>query len=798
MSKDLFKLAEQLATITNTKWDSAGSWYYNDKGKKVAKIADPDNTPVKKHTNLLKTQLDNKLIVLDADGCDLSLLEKLFPSIAKTFTTQTTAPTKRHFYFKANHAIRPTRTTGLDADGPYDIISSGIMFEGHSLKGQEVEWKIVNDAPIAELTPSEIEKIQLVVKSSKHTSQGKGAFFINKDMKASVDMACRVDKLEDMSTKEWNKMARLVMPMAWVEDHRKSRKRLELPDLNHLTINSIAYKLSYNAGIPTEMRDKFLDKLLSEYYGIDTASTETIRRLDKQILPNLPVHGDLVSELYNVEEFVDMLRPTEVDGWGVVKYIENKDVYFMEISTVTLKPRRRGRYDVPAMTFTTLAQLRGYSKDDLALIPLVKVIDDPFSEPVQLDLENEIDTINLAINTSYYEQAIPVAEMPDNPITRLVTSYFGVEWSDLYYHWLANAMYNSRAPQTVPVLVSPKEDEGATGKSSLAQALPTRLIHATGTIDPDSTEKGWGDVVSGKRLLCLNDVKNLKADKLKSLQAFIRDRTTGGARRHDNMKYGGFQASTATVAFSFSANWVPSIDEHDRRFWYVLPDSLYNAKGSKLSLEDSAQINQWFEHTPLETHIEEVQEIANYLLYIYKEYYTGKEYHKNFFYLYNEAPHTKGRQMALRQQKTYSEMLIPAIKQGPKALQDIMGDDVGDFIPFIAMQWYGGYVGLPWDFLAVMQGKFHPDRVQKMTKAGLANSLQIETEKFTTLGKNYLNYKNPLMLATFGLDEDYGNFTQQQIKLPVSEEVHNEYVKWVNEKSVAKAAEEAATPSMES
>jgi hypothetical protein len=485
----------------------------------------------------------------------------------------------------------------------------------------------------------------------------------------------------------------------------------------------------------------------------------------------------MIEAMVEADEFTDLLTPTAENGWGLVKYIDNRELHFMELNLTTLKPRHSGRNSAPAMNASTISQLRGYSKEDFQMIPLVKVVNDPFSGPIGLDLEAEMDTVNLSLNSEYYDKAVPLSTQPTNAITRLITSYFGTDQEELYYHWLANAMYNSRAPQTVPVLVSPKEDAGATGKSSLAQALPTRLIYATGTIDPESTEKGWGDVVDGKRLLCLNDVKPMKSrDKLASLQAFIRDRTTGGARRHDNMKGMAFKTSSSTVAFSFSANWVPSIDEHDRRFWYVLPASIY-AHSQPLSTEDSSLINQWFEHTPLDSHIDAVQEIANYLLYIYKEHYTGSTYHKNFVLLYNTAPHTMGREMALKQKKTYSEQLLPAIRKGPQALEDLLGSDIDDVVRFVAMQYYKEYISLPWDFIATIQARLHHDGEVKTTKTSLAAAIQVEPEKFTNTGKNFLSFKNPIMLATYELDESYGDFTQQQLKIPMTEIVYKLYIK---------------------
>ena len=124
----------------------------------------------------------------------------------------------------------------------------------------------------------------------------------------------------------------------------------------------------------------------------------------------------------------------------------------------------------------------------------------------------------------------------------------------------------------------------------------------------------------GKRLAAFNDVPKLSKIQWQTIHGVIRDRTTAGARRQDNMKYGSFAVTSGSLAFTWSSNWIPPIDEHDRRLWYVLPHNVepYGSE-PRLSTEDARAVNILFENSAIDKYSEELQALANYLLYLYTE-----------------------------------------------------------------------------------------------------------------------------------------------------------------------------------
>lgn len=775
MESKMLEIKKLLESKLQLDFNSAGNIAYID-GKKKFTIPHTDNHPIDEDTNVLKAQLDNKYLIIDSDESDLDTLEDMYPSIVNTFATQTTSETKRHFYFKCPSTIKNVRKIKLQANGEYDILTTGIIFEGHSITGQEAEWRVVNDTSPIELSPTEILHLSNLSNTSS-SSKLPRVYFMDEKVGKIVREAVINDRLPT-TRKDMKDLIMGLTNQDYQNEIKASKaKNIPFPEFGHMVINTMAYKLSYNMAVSHLERDAILDIILRDVYDIDSDSTLTDKHLRKSILATLPRHEALKQPI-EYDNFRDMLLPTIMNGYGMVKFIDNGEIKFLEIDEHTFKPRNMGRYDNAVLSQNTVLSLRQYSKEDLQLIPLVKVVVNPFQSSIWFEGSSNIDIINLAQHSRYYEEAVPVEEIPDNVITRLVYSYFGSKYQDFYYHWLAHCMYHTRAPQTMPMLVSPSEDRGSTGKSSLAQAIPQRLIFSASTADPQQTESGWGDSTAGRKLVCFNDMKEMHKAKWGAVHAFAKDHSTSGARRMENMKFGGFTLTSHSNAFSFSANWVPPIDEHDRRLWYVFPQSLYGDTGF-LDEDDVYTLNHMLEHSQLDDYHTELQDVANYLKYLYE--YDRERYNTE---LYISAPQTEYRDIALKQQKTYSESLIPSIAGGPEQLENLVGDTHIEFYcKIIILQFYIDKVCLPWNLLAHMLHNFNEDGNFKNRKAQVAAVLKIDVSKFANQSSKFKRYLEPEHIAGFSQDEKdiIDTFTQQMLPISMSGDILDKYIDYLEE-----------------
>lgn len=771
----MLDIKAQLEDKLDLSFNSAGNLVYVN-GMKKFTIPHTDNSPIDEDTNVLKAQLDNRYLIIDSDEADLDTLEEMYPSIASTFATQTTSSTKRHFYFKCPSTVKNVRKVKLQANGEYDILTTGIIFEGHSIKGQSAEWRIVNDVAPIELSATEILHLSNLTNSAS-SSKLPRVYFMDEKIGKIVREAIHEDRLPT-TRKDMKDLVIGLTNQDYQNEIKASKvKNIPWPEFGHMVINTMAYKLSYNMAVSHLERDTILDMILRDVYEIDVDSNLTQKHLHKSILATLPRHEALKQPI-EYDNFREMLEPTIMNGYGMVKFIDNGEIKFLEVDEHSFKPRTLGRYDNSVLSTNTVLSLRQYSKEDLQLIPLVKVVVDPFKPSIWFEGKSNIDIINLAQHSRYYEEAVPVEEIPDNVITRLIYSYFGEKYQDFYYHWLAHCMFHSRAPQTMPMLVSPSEDRGSTGKSSLAQAVPQRLIFAASTADPQQTESGWGDSTAGRKLVCFNDMKEMHKSKWGAVHAFAKDHSTSGARRMENMKFGGFTLSSHSNAFSFSANWVPPIDEHDRRLWYVFPQSLYG-NTEFLTEDDVYVLNHMLEHSQLDDYHPELQDVANYLKYIYE--YERDRYNTE---LYITAPQTEYRDIALKQQKTYSESLIPSIASGPDQLENLVGDTHIEFYcKIIILQFYIDKVCLPWNLLAHMLHNFNEDGNFKNRKAQIASVLKIDVSKFANQSARFKRYLDEENLKMFNADdrEVINTFTQQMLPINMTEEVYNKYVSYLEE-----------------
>ena len=262
--------------LPDVNWWSAGKLAYadTDKGRKKIMIKPhADGKAIDNDTNMLKAQLADKYLVIDSDSADLNKLAELYPSILTTFATQTTADNKRHYYFNPIKGVHGVRKIGLEADGEYDILTTGVIFEGHAIPMQEAEWCVINDNGVATLTEGEVDLVMHLCKNSiANSNGGDDNKYFNDPTTASIVQQVVTDEKLPKDNKTWKQLWFGLTNQDYRDEYSSQRKRVPIPDFNHTSFNTIAYKLSYNMSIPHEVRDKFLMIVLVDGYGVDPNS----------------------------------------------------------------------------------------------------------------------------------------------------------------------------------------------------------------------------------------------------------------------------------------------------------------------------------------------------------------------------------------------------------------------------------------------------------------------------------------------------------------------------------------------
>jgi len=481
-----------------------------------------------------------------------------------------------------------------------------------------------------------------------------GAELVERYMADNIDLSSKTKRF-----KHNNQFINYITPNS-LHSEIGDGKRKHLPPLSHSFINGIAYKLTYNGAISHEERDAFIEKLLEKEYGIDPKSRKSREHLDKSIYATLPRFNKLVDD-FEENPLKEILQETALDkNYAIVKVRENRTLLFLEVNPTTLKPRSSGSNDEILFGENTLIDIYNqmgleYSKKEvIPSLPLVRLVNYPFKPRYFYDEDNSIDCLNLAEKSLYQDQAISNSNKPENIITKAIHSVFGdnaynnqddgnyhynepINREDFYYHLLAHMVFGSRAVQTVLMAVSSHEDSGGRFKTGIAAHLPSRLIATSAAVKLRDVEKGWGNLKRGRSYLLMNDLqKDLRAWET-TVYPEIRDSTTGGIRRMTDLKYGGFITYDSSCGYTVSANFMPPLEDHDRRAWVITPASLKDTK-LLLSKDEALKLKWILEDTPLDYYHEEIQELANYLLYLYKN-----EYDKYSIELYVKAPETPER-----------------------------------------------------------------------------------------------------------------------------------------------------------
>ena len=731
----------------------AGIWKYVDGVKVSVECKRYDYEPWNKHPkdNMGKFRLDDTpYIVIDVDGNVLNQIERDFPSTRDTFYTVTSKPYKRHYYLlppegKPKPLIRKIAVRG---PGTYDVLSTGILFEGHPSQYQKVVSK-----PVQKMNEAEFDRF-----TNKAKPLLKNVMYFNRRMKALI-----VKFLDKKITRqEENALIKLVTPKEYTE--AITTKRIPWPELNHDNFNSIAYIVFNNGAVDTYKEGQpFLEQLLTDVYKVDLNSKQTQKHFYDSILITLKHHPSFTDDsVLEDMSLKDQLNIVKLDSSkGLMKFIGNEQWKYAAVHLETLDIVQLSNDSHFLSEATTRKLLKVGIKDFTEYhnaMPTVKIVNNPYKERFYFDVDNDIMIYNMAKQTQYYKQAIKTPSLSrSNIVRKVIESYYG-DYAELYFHWLAHTMYSSRTPHTVLVTASPPEAPAGTGKTLTSSSIPQRLIYAAQTIGEDILSSGWGQVFLGKRLISLNDLRSAKQWE-SFVYPEIRNKTTGGQRRQEVLKYGGFVEHTNAVSFSVSANFLPPLDPHDRRCFVVMPQQIYG-NTRMLSYSEATILNKMFEVTPLNTFIPELQELANFLLYLFKE-----EHDKYLRELYIEAPKTKGRSMCLRAGKGIARTLLTILTNNPGDLQlEVRVDnDVvisqnalkneRDVVAFIVMQTKNGRATLPWMFFSELLTLVQNDRaIKKSSPASVAQSLGITKENYRRVTtKSNLKYKNPKILAEYGL-----------------------------------------------
>lgn len=304
----------------------------------------------------------------------------------------------------------------------------------------------------------------------------------------------------------------------------------------------------------------------------------------------------------------------------------------------------------------------------LELAQMVTVSNNPYKPVTYYDGEQQIDYLNVAARTIYELETHSLPELPDNPLTRAIESYFG-HHTELYLHWLAHSALAPHSPILIPFLVSTDRDKGGTGKTLCSATIPTAIYYSVSTVSAQSMSSDWGDVTTATRTVVLNDIAYMEPKEWNPIYGKMRDETSQGQRRRKNMKFSDFVQVTDSYGITVSANWIPPLDPHDRRAWVILPQHLEYGDTDPVSKADADWLDV-FAQEHLHNYYTEVSELMAHLRYLYNE-------HTNKFKkeLYRKAPETKGRNMAIAKGKTYSEQIIYAIQMEPQELWSFMASD---------------------------------------------------------------------------------------------------------------------------
>ena len=720
-------------------------------------------TKINPKHNILKHRIEKSpYIVIDADGIDLDVLHKIYPTLAKTFFTQTTKPGNRHYYVlppegeewaqinskgAATHITEHNTVDKTKGTPTYDILKNFNVFESHYPE-VNTNYLVDDQYPPARLTQAEFQLIYKLLNANNKVVAHSSIMVINNPIIKQAVAAYLEDKA---NTKQLNLLINFISS----HDYRESQKespRKKFPPLNHMDFNLIAFKLTY-CGLAHEQRDLFLEKLLGDHYGMNLNSPQSKQHL-QSIYSTLPryeeytaaTRDEKIDKLLGRVSYDEVTAPVKYIAKGVDAYsLVHLDTYQfieMEEGAHTLLPGQVVRLVNESSTFSlTKEQATAY----LRSIPRFKLITNPFKPKLWYDDRLDILCLNTLDKSEYYTRATATELKPNNTITKAITSIAG-EYEDRYYVWLAHLVFAPTSIQTACIMYTAGAIKGGSGKSALTMHIPIRLNQSSSDIDHSKIKADFSISKSVGHAI-YNDIKD--PETWAGVLALSKNAMTGGSRSTKSNKYGLDSITEESISMSASMNFVPAIPESDRRSWVLKPQHLEGAT-EPLSLKEADELHYILEGTLLSVHHADLQELANYLLYVYnnrtdddERFVSGRVEDKDrtpYWYQCTTAD------------KSYSASLLGSMKLGHLELVSLIdedgADEYRDLITFMVWQYQQrashGPVVLPKQWFKAMLElvRSSDEQLHDKTKA-IAAALGVESNEFKNRG--YAKYKTEII-----------------------------------------------------
>lgn len=704
----------------------AGIWEFDSDGRKKSIDAKrPDNLSLSKYPkdNMYKFRIEQtNYLLIDIDGADILEVMRVLPTIARTFTTTTTSSTKFHCYVKRPQDFPLVRLIGTLITN-VDIITNGIVFEGHMHNLPNSKYVISNDAPILDLTESEIDKLMRLC-NAKQIARYKAGTSDLPRYNYEESQLIKGYIASTLTKQQRDRLLKMLIatgtPASELAPSPLDDTLPKLPKFTHTNINTMAYYIAMNKFTPHEDVIIFMEKLISTYYNIDLSTPKSRLHWHKSILPTLPV--------VEVEEFsedfmkhIDSAPLCRNQTYRLISTINNfGNLSYMQIHRYTLNPRFKNG----TMLFSNTALYAEYptlDKDNWIYgVPEVQINDNPFAQHTSYSEEDGTFTLSTLKRTEYMTQLQAVEMKPHNIITKAIAGVFksnekdSINAEDFYYHWLGHILFSTHAVTTIMCLASPVNELGGSGKTTLTATLPMHIA-PLGTITAinDSLAKWSGDAFQG-RLASFDDL--FESDKWKEVYTIIKQQTSNTIKRLDR-KGKSTELSFRRTNISISANFIPKIDESDRRFFIWSPRE-------RMSAEEGKQLGLLL--ADFKSYKQEIQDIANYCYYLYLN-----ETEKYYNQLYIQAPHTQMGQIS-KSEGGLGETLISRLLAGPGRLfEDYVGGqdkwtdiEIAQFIVMVAREpnsrtksWS---IALPWNFYNKVLCALKADTATEYTKGRLA------------------------------------------------------------------------------
>lgn len=754
----------------------AGIWKFNSNGKKEPIVAfRPDGLPIDKYPkdNMYKLRIDTTpYMVIDVDGGDIAQLYKEMPSLQKTLTTTTTADNKFHIYVVRPEEFPITRIVG--ALPQVDILSNGIVFEGHLYDINEY-YDIEND-DIVSLNHNEISYLMSLVPKGINSYTPKIA---NKRFNPAEKKL--IEEYVNGTLADERNLWKMLTPKA---DQKQGRSDYIAPKLAYDTFNTMAFYLALNEYIPHEMVIKFLEKFLVKEHRLNLGSRETQQRLYKQIIPTLPVYEiDDKNDSFDahiakapISRDGQFMLVSTIDYSGNLKYVLlDKYTHLpQDIGGTILRAQKSVQYLYPTLD----SDMFTYG------VPMIELTSDPYKPYKAYDFNRRVFTLSTLKPTQYLLECGQLDAKPNNILTRAIEKIFevpkdahaSVDPEDFYYHWLAHIIFSQKQMSTIISLSTDSTVQGGTGKSTFTAKLPMHILPRGTVFTVDEGTASWGDAFYNSKLTCFDDLHD--TDKWSKLYTTMK-RETSGTISKKNIKGGATTISETSACISISSNFLPKIDETDRRFFIWAPTE-------KLSEEEGLEIAKIM--SDFNRYSQDIQDIVSYCKYLYNNY--QDKYTKE---LYIEAPKTSYNAIAKTEGST-SKKLLSMILNGPDSLFDsfvpnkknklshkeiveIILMQIADPTPQNKMKYT---LHLPQDLCMVLLNATRDEDMSNESPRNIAFALGCT---FGTLTLSMLKYKE-----LHKCDE----WVTRGVRLPMEEEAVKKYKNWLkyNSKIEEKVTEE--------